>query len=315
MRTIVKGLVVALAAVATAACGTAAGLRGAPGGTPATQPRWASCEAELPQPSSDSGRDALTLPHLEGGFAPTAAVFCGAGVESRADGGKDSVATESRADDVAALVAALRLPDQPPTDVGCIAMLPTAPWFVLLDNQDRWVRPGVPTDGCGFMRKEVQQAIAGLTLTRVKTRVLREVESAAAAAAGCSQTWKDVIAIETANSGIPAGPAGHAPLLAAKHVYLCVYRAADSNGNFDHGRILPSDQLALVRQALSTAGPARKCSTSASRFALLESTDYAYGEVYVELDGCYRILVEPPPGRGGVVFAQGDADLAALLGG
>jgi hypothetical protein len=59
------------------------------------------------------------------------------------------------------------------------------------------------------------------------------------------------------------------------------------------------------------AAPAGKCSTPASRFAVLRLADGAAGEVYVELDGCQRVMVVPAAGS--PVLAQGDAGLAGLL--
>lgn len=145
-----------VAAITLAGCGSASGLDAEGSmGRPSTQPRWTSCAAEAPDPPGTGGVDALALPRLGDGFTPTAGIVCREEVQRRADGGADRVATESRADEVAALVALLRLPGEPPTDGPCTADLRTVPWFVLLDDQGRWIRPGVPKDSCGQVRRDV----------------------------------------------------------------------------------------------------------------------------------------------------------------
>jgi hypothetical protein len=319
MRTIVKGVAVAVAAITLAGCRTGSGMVAeGPMGTPSVHPRWTSCTAEAPQASVAGGVDALALPRLGGGFAPTAGIVCGQQVQRRADGGQDLVATESRADDVAVLVAALRLPDEQPTDGACTADLPMVPWFVLLDEQGRWVRPGVPKDSCGKVRAEVRDAVAGLRLTRVATRVLNEIESAQAAASGCSQRWADMIAVETSQGSRARAAVGSDPFPAGRRVRLCVYRVPSSEqgtgkpaGDFEHGVVLTPKRRTLIEKSLLAAAPAGKCSMPASRFAVLSSADGVAGEVYVELDGCQRVMTVPATGS--PVLAQGDAGLAALL--
>jgi hypothetical protein len=319
MRAIVKRVAVGAAAVTLAGCGTAPGiLAEGPAATPSVHPRWSSCAAEMPQPSAEDGLDALELPRLGDDFAPSAVIVCGVQVQRRADGGQDLVATEGRADDVTALVAALRLPDEQVTDGACTADLPMVPWFALLDEQGRWVRPGVPRDSCGKVRVEVRDAVAGSRLTQVASRVLREIESAEAAASGCSQQWADMVAVETTQVSQARPAAGADPFPAGQRVRLCVYRVPPSEqgsgkpaGDLEHGVVLTPERQARIEKALLAAAPAVTCSTPANRFALLLAANGAGAAVYVELDGCQRILIEPA--TGGPVLAQGDAALTALL--
>lgn len=319
MRTTVKGIAVAVAAITLAGCGTASGMVVEdPLGGPSVHPRWTSCTAEAPKASADGGVDALALPRLGGGFTPTAGIVCDQQVQRRADGGQDLIAAESRAEDIAALVAALRLPDEQPTDGACTSDLPIVPWFVLLDEQGRWIRPGVPKDSCGKVRVEVRDAVAGLRLTRVATRVLSEIESAQAAAAGCSQGWADLIAVETSQGSPARAAVGSDPFPAGTRVRICVYRVPSSEqgtvkpaGDFEHGAVLTPERRTLIEKSLLAAAPAGKCSKPASRFAVLSSADGVAGEVYVELDGCRRIMTDLATGT--PVLAQGDAGLAALL--
>lgn len=319
MRAIVKGFAVGIAAMTLAGCGSAPGMVVAgPKGTPSVHPRWTSCTADAPPPAPAGGLDALALPRLGGDFAPRAVIVCAEQVQRRADGGQDLVATESRADDVADLVAALRLPDEQLTNGACTLDLPTVPWFVLVDDVGHWLRPGVAKDSCGKVRVEVRDAVARLRLTRVSTHVLREIESAQAAASGCSQTWADMVAVETTQSSNARAAVGSSPFPPAERVRLCVYRVPRSErgtgkpaGNFEHGVVLTPERQTLIEKSLLLATPAANCSTPANRFALLSRADGAGGEVYIELDGCRRIMVVPVSGN--PILSQADASLVALL--
>jgi hypothetical protein len=81
------------------------------------------------------------------------------------------IAVEDRSDDVADLLAALRLPDVPP-DPGLLCALDgyISPRLVLLDGQGRWVRPSIPRDSCGKPLAEATTAMDKLRWTRVTTR-------------------------------------------------------------------------------------------------------------------------------------------------
>jgi hypothetical protein len=323
-------LVAALVVVAAALAGC--GGQGVDGGGPGPErspgearvrPAWTSCDADGPGPVAtpgaaalDAGYDALTLPRLGDDFAAVAAVLCGNHPARRPDGGDDLVASERRATDVAALVAALRLPDEPPTNGACTLDLPAVPWLVLLDARGRWVRPGVPQDACGKPRVEVRRAVEELRLIPVSSRPIREIESAGAAAAGCSERWADMIWVET-TMGRREWSAVAGPLLGgASPVRLCAYRVPASEqrsgkpgGEFAYGGPLTADRWAAVERGVLAAAPAAPCAEPASRFALLRAE--TGGEVYVEQDGCRRILVSPGSGR--PALRQADATLLALL--
>ena len=87
--------------------------------------------------------EAAALPRLGDDFIPAAAVICG--LEQPV--GEDVMVTEQRSDNgaaLAALVAALRLPDAPENpDFPCRANLEGAPWLALVDAEGRWIRPGI----------------------------------------------------------------------------------------------------------------------------------------------------------------------------
>ncbi|SCE98453.1 hypothetical protein GA0070607_3989 [Micromonospora coriariae] len=284
------------------------------------QGRWTSCADAAPEMATPGFRitaeDVVVLPRLDGDFTPTAVVICGHETQRRADGGEDIVATERRADDVAALVTALRLPDESSTNRGgCFMMLALAPWLAVVDADGRWMRPGIPLDSCRKPRPEVREALDALPLTTVATRPIAEVESAEAATAGCSQRWKDMLSVETTRK--PGPRTGALPELfpAAQQIRLCVYQvpksAEGSDGEFAHGTVLPADRRAAIEHALDAAGPAESCNGHASRFALLWSVAGGDPQTYVELDGCHRIMVVAA--SDGPVLAQGDAALAELI--
>lgn len=285
------------------------------------QGRWTSCADAAPEMTTAGQRvgagDAAALPRLAADFTPVAAVICQLETQQRPDGGQDRVATERRADKVDALVTALRLPDEPPTDGPCTTKAVIPPWLALVDADGRWVRPGLPVDRCGKPRPEVRAALGALPLTTVATRKVAELVSAEAVVAGCEQRWKDVIALQATSKPDTPRKALPEPFPAGRQIRLCVYELLDSEpgtGNFVHGTVLPVDRRTAIEQALKAAGSLEPCSARASRFALLRPTTGDDPETYVELDGCHRIMVvgwvRYP---GGPVMSQGDAALAELI--
>jgi hypothetical protein len=294
------GLAVATVVLATAGC---AGRSSPPSGALRVEPAWTSCDDAGPVPSGlapEAGDTTATLPRLDDSFQPVAAVVCSSAPQGRSDGGTDLTATESRAGDVTALVAALRLPDEPLTDDLCTMELYLPPFFVLLDEQGRWVRPGLPHDSCGKVRIEVRDALRALRLTPLSSRPIREIESSEAAAAGCTQQWADMVAAtaSTVRTSEPAviPPGFDGPV----QVRVCLYRVPPDQqgtgkpaGEFVSGRHLSDDQWAAARQAIESAAPVTPCTTPANRFAVLH---LATGEVYAELDGCRRLLASAADG-------------------
>ena len=290
-------------------------------GAPVVRPEWRSCDEAAPPEKSppESTADAFALPRLDAadGFVAVAAVICAVVPEERADGGTDMVAIEERGTDIAALVDALRLPDARSTDGTCDLSLVLPPWLALVDAGGRWVRPGVPFDTCGKPRIEVRDAVEALTLTRVSTRSLREIESAGAAATGCGQGWADMVWVMTQDGSVTPGPIDELRVWADR-LRVCVFavpeeqkRSGKPAGDFVSGGMLTPERRDAVERALLAAGPAVPCDTPAGRFALVSRPDHTHGEIYVELDGCRRVLVYPVDAK--PVLAQGDAVLAALL--
>jgi hypothetical protein len=312
-----RGTALVAAAAVLGMIAGCAGPAAAPDGELRLEPAWTSCRQEAPSPARLDATDSGTLPRLDESFQPVAAVLCLTGPARRADGGEDLTATERRADDVTALVAALRLPDERLSGDVCTMELYVMPWTALLDAQGRWTRVRPPLDACGKVRAEVRAAVQELRLTTVASRPIREIESSAAAAAGCSQQWADMVWVAGLGGTkgepavVPPGFDGPAP------VRLCVYRVpADQQrtgkpaGEFVSGRTLGDEQWAGVRRAVESAAPAAACTTPAARFALLR---FGAGEIYVELDGCRRLLATAADG--GQTVRQASPELVALLAG
>ncbi|CCH20901.1 hypothetical protein [Micromonospora lupini] len=338
------GTTLAAALLGMGLCGLA--LSGCAG--PANSPRdpgpaeivekWTSCAESapragvvLPVPPGSAGPSAASpggatpagvepkIGRIAPAFVPVAAVLCGREVRPGAGGGREQVATERRADEIGALVAALRLSDQVRGrgEVACTADLVIPPWLALLDDQGRWLRPYVPTDVCGKPRPEVRAALDGLRLTTVDSRTVGLVESSEAETAGCEQRWSDMVWVEThlgrPGRVVPGADPTVGPLR------LCVYEVPPSErgggkpaGDFVYGGPLPTERQTKALRALTTTRPAADCATPASRFAVLRSLDGGEPEWYVELDACRRFVVVAA--AGGTQLGQGDATLAALLG-
>jgi hypothetical protein len=278
---------------------------------------WTSCQATM------SGTDAFSppvdRPLLSTDFEASGVVVCDEAPEKNSAGGEDMVAYERRGEKIAALVAALRLLDEPPTNGYCTMELRGVRWFALLDAAGHWVRPGVPVDGCGKVRMEVVDAANALEVKDVSRQVVGVIVSAEAAAAGCSQQWGDMVWAESAMSpGRDFAKPDRAPFAADASVRLCVYAvppsergSAKPGGTFESGRVLSAETWATIATAVAQTTPAKACTTPASRFALLRQTNDLGGEIYVELDACQRVMVE---GMNGSTLGQADASLIAALG-
>ncbi|MDG4756384.1 hypothetical protein [Micromonospora sp. WMMD710] len=318
-------LVAAVLGMALGGCaGSATGPADEPGPARIVD-RWTSCAQAAPQADAvlltppAAARDEPESGRIDPAFTPVAVVLCGREIRPRPGGGQEQVATERRADEIGALVDALRLPTQRADgEIACTLDMIVPPWLALLDERGRWLRPYLPTDVCGKPRPEVRAALDGLRLTTVDTRTVGQVESSEAEAAGCSQRWADMVWVET-SIGRPRPPAP-ATVPSAGPLRLCVYQVPTSEqgggkpaGDFEYGGPLPPERQAGVLRALATTRTADDCATPASRFAVLRPLNGAGGpDRYVELDGCRRFLVVPP--AGGAQLGQGDAALAALLG-
>ncbi|GGO08340.1 hypothetical protein [Micromonospora parathelypteridis] len=330
MRAGRSALAAALLGVVLSGCGgtnIGPGVENEPGPAQIVE-TWTSCAKAAPHaggvlslPNTQTPTPAEPEPRIgriDPAFSPVAAVICGRQIRPGPNGGQEQVATERRAEEIAALLAALRLPNQRARGENiCTLDMVVPPWLALVDDRGRWLRPYLPTTSCGRPRPEVLAALDGSQWTTVDTRTVGPVGSPAAEAAGCAQRWADMVWVETTN-GRPATP-GPAIPPAAGPMRLCVYQVPASQqgggkpaGDFVYGGPLPAERQAGVLRALANRRAVVDCATPASRFAVLRPLDGAGPERYVELDGCRRFLIVPT--TGGAQLGQGDDILATLLG-
>ncbi|GIE76848.1 hypothetical protein Aph02nite_27980 [Actinoplanes philippinensis] len=285
---------------------------------PVVHDRWESCDAALPKDQMDqftAAHEALTMPLLDDSFQPVAAVVCRVGIRQRPGGGSEQTAEEARADDLTALLSALRLPDEASTAEICTADLPGVPWVVLVDRDNRWVRPGVPVDACVKPRTEFRKAYDGLVTVTVSSRVTGQIESDEAATAGCSQTYADMTWTTGAMGSENKGTLGPLPETASAR--RCVYDVPASErgsgkpaGGFRAGGPLSAADWTAIRAEVAASEPASPaCDQPASRFALVQLEPG--GTLNIEADGCRRILAEVSDGPG--VFRTSSERLTKLV--
>ncbi|MDP9794636.1 hypothetical protein J2S43_003148 [Catenuloplanes nepalensis] len=264
----------------------------------------------VPPIGSDQG-DGARLP---ADFVAVAVTTCGAEFAARPDGGQDIVMAEKRTEDpaaVAALAAALLLPDLPGTAPACTADAVVLPWFVLHDANGGWVRPGVPHDDCRKPRREVLAALSALRGSSVSQTPIGEATSALSARTGCADTHADMIAV-SAGFGTEAAPATAPPAEAAQ-LRLCLYHVPESQlgggkpaGTLRSGTVLTAEAWSALRAVFPPAAKAAPCAEASDSFALLQPVTSGPA-TYVELSGCGRTMQD------GAGLAAGDPKLTAAI--
>lgn len=236
---------------------------------------------------------ALARPRL-GDAEPAGFVQCHQTVERVPGRGEWSVRVERRADaGTEALAAALRLPDQE-RGGSCDAMAVGVPELWALDGQGRATLVRWPVGACGKPRAEVSDAYGAVRWGSVTSRPVAQVAPQEALDSGCETAVKDMAAIDAGDASRehPAGRLG--TLVDATSVKACTYTVVDRSetptGSFVSGRTIDGKAWQTVRRALEAAPPApRACAGLGQRFTVL-SADPG-GEVYLELDGCRRVLL------------------------
>ncbi|WP_203754815.1 hypothetical protein [Actinoplanes cyaneus] len=147
-----RWLIMGVLVLAAGGCGGGTGTAAPP---PAVNERWESCDRVV--------ADDQRTTRLDDSFQATSAVICPRPmIIARPSASAVPAGPGRQSSDVAALVAALRLPDEEPTDGPCTLIMITPPWIALIDAQGRWIHPGVPVDACGKPRAEVMDAAAKL---------------------------------------------------------------------------------------------------------------------------------------------------------
>lgn len=285
------------------------------------QESWPGCGAvgAFRAADGDAGVGPAKRGGVPDGFVPTAVVLCQEGERRSANGDTVSVDLERTATGTGRLLTYLARADERPTDGACPAIAIGPPWLFLLDASGRYVAPQVPLDACGLPIGWSGEHLAWDSLSYTD-RVVHEgdvVESAEVRRAGCSMSWKDVVGDYATSSHRRAGTFAGDPF-GGRTLKVCVYEVPDAErgtdaapGDFVAGRTLDERERTQVVAALRKARetPAG-CGSPNARFATLTST--AGGPfVYVELDGCRRVVAD---GDETPVVRAGD-ELVALLGG
>ena len=289
-------------------------------GVPAIEASWVSCDPFIPPVDGmmfGGGGKAAVLPAMDNRFRPVAAIICRSDSQPHPGGGSDLVAIEERADDITALVAALRLPDQSVRKCHGEFWAQYVPWLALLDAQGRWIRPGIPLAPCNAPRAEVKSAIDRLSTTRVSTRVLRRNDRDVAKSGGCHD-WEQYDSVFTQSKepspvSLPAVTAEMRVCRFLNHptVDPGSGRSSYTDGILQDGNQLTAETWAAVRREISAAGPAAPCGKTSVRFAVLREQSWDR-PISVEADGCRRILIEGSEAYLGDM-RQGSAALVSLL--
>jgi len=286
--------------------------------------KWTSCR-DHPAPYGEVvdklPDNTVEWPPLAADFTPVAAMLCTVGFERRSDGGEDQVLTESKATEINVLVAAYRLPDEQGTVEACDAVGVFPPDVAFVNAQGHWVRPRAPLNLCSQPRTEVLEAARTVPKTMVRKTVLREVVSAGAARTGCSQQWGDMVwSVSQSSGATPVGP-GSAPGV-KDDIRICVYEVPASEmgsgkpaGSYVEGAVVTVTEFAPLRVAIEATGPAEPCQAEAEKFAVVGNAERSSDLLYIELNGCRRIMHDTvaDTGKTSEVFSQGDLALATLL--
>lgn len=282
--------VVAVMAVVLALAGCASG------GTVSTTPAAPGSVTDgWPQPP---GCPALgTARPLAADDVPTAVLVCDAQTEVVPGDGEYLVAVRKRATQgLEPVLAALRLPAPPPPagNNGCAAY--ASQNWVVLEIGGAPVTIATPVDTCQHRLPEVDTALAALVWTEVSRTRGEKLRSAAAVQADCQQ-WKDEILLPDLK---PAGPAD-APVVPADDpvTKICFHRTEYPAGwtpasrevlaGVPTGGSTPDADLGTRLAALLRAAtPATACSLRHTGFAVLFTAKSGF--VYVEVDGCRRVM-------------------------
>jgi hypothetical protein len=247
---------------------------------------------------------------------PTAVIRCTAVRELIAGEGEWQFAVTSRATDLDLLVRLLRQGSEPQGGGMCPAIL-VLPTEVTLQIEGERLTVPTATNSCGQTTEPVQQAFSALHWTEVSRTRIAQLRPQAAVDGGC-EYGKDVLAIVDGQPGQQAGATATGPgaaLTGTGALQVCRYRSvypdgwtAGSNQGVDgeprSGGTIDAARAEQVRQALARTGPAAACDRSHSTFAVLRDGPEI---VYVELDGCLRVLIDEHDWR------QADQALVLLI--
>jgi hypothetical protein len=228
-------------------------------------------------------------------FRPTAVVMCTDETRTVARDGTWAFLVEQRADSgFSTFVDELRRPSDELSSGPCPGLLIIAPWFELIGPDGQGLRVAVPRDECSQPRESALNALRGLPFKTVKETRLGQVESQAAIDAGCAMRWKNMPAIEVGDGMARSSARDRVFPTTPNQLTLCRFSADPRDvtaGHFVSGKKLTGATIASVLAELEASQPASACTLTSSTFAVL-TPNPAGATVYVELDGCHRILTD-----------------------
>jgi hypothetical protein len=172
----------------------------------------------------------------------------------------------------------------------CSLVAVSIAYFALVDTRGRaWV-PTVPTGPCGQPLPEVAAALQALHFRTLSTEPISQVRGQAAVDAGCTQQWKDQLAI--GGTPIHAGRPTALWPTPPTTIRVCEYQrqhgaAAVPVGDFRSGHMITGSAATGLARALAQTTPAAPCTATNTRFAILFGQGTS--AVFVELDGCLRM--------------------------
>jgi hypothetical protein len=245
-------------------------------------------------------------------FHAVTAVSCVEGTRTYAGQGQWWVHVRRVAvNSVAGLQRYFELPNGPKLKKGegclLVARRIVVPTFV--DSAGRWLIPRTPVDGCGEPRAGYGRVFRAVHWHVVAVRKVRLMISAAALAAHCAMSIKNL-----PGGGIgPLRPTAGGPLFKSlpKTLRVCIYRTPPNDfevGNFVRGFGLDPAQTRRLLGAMTGGAPSRSC-PNAQRFAVVAAKPELWAEV--ELGGCWRVgRTYPDYGLGG----SDPAVIAPILG-
>jgi hypothetical protein len=292
MRAVPRAVALIAAALALAACGDDPSP--GPGDGPAIVAVGPVCLAGEPLEQTSLEPGALARPRIED-VDPAAFVRCRQEVRRVPGQGEWSVRVEERADaGLEALAAALRLPDERRGDV-CPAIAHGVPELWALDRSGRTALVRWPLDVCAAPRAEAVRAYDALRWSAAGSRRVTQITTQAVLDSGCSDSWKQVVAIEAAD-GRPRDGGRLGELRRAAGVRVCVYRIDDRSetpsGTFQSGRRIEGKDWQVLLGALEAAPRAAPgCEALGQLFAVLTAAAGTGDPLYVELDSCRRVLL------------------------
>jgi hypothetical protein len=281
-------LLATLVAGVLTGCGQPAAPASAPRSTPA--PTWAAPASYAPIAAGNACPEAAPV-HLPADVGTIRAAYVCTQEFRRVpgDGEWQFLVVKGVTSGLDALLLAYRTPDAPLTSGACDAVGVTPRPLYLHGSRTIAVR--APFDGCGKPIQAATRTLDALGTVEISATKLTRVTSQLAQTSGCSDMYKDMLAVEEKYGGPPREAQTPSPV--GPGAELCSYAVtSDSHGYrftwLSSARELTRRDLDRINSALagSTADPS--CSRHQhTRFALLQSAGQAGGPTtLVALDGC-----------------------------